>query len=41
MVFFIDDNFAIDRKRIKSLLREMIEKTTGTPVSVRMARPSR
>ncbi|RPJ64468.1 MAG: radical SAM protein, partial [Acidobacteria bacterium] len=31
MVFFIDDNFAIDRKRIKSLLREMIDRDACLP----------
>jgi radical SAM superfamily enzyme YgiQ (UPF0313 family) len=31
MVFFIDDNLAINRKRIKSLLREMIERDACLP----------
>jgi len=31
MVFFIDDNFAINRKRIKSLLREMIDRDACLP----------
>jgi radical SAM superfamily enzyme YgiQ (UPF0313 family) len=31
MVFFIDDNLAINRKRIKSLLREMIDRDACLP----------
>jgi len=31
MVFFIDDNFAINRKRTKSLLREMIDRNACLP----------
>jgi radical SAM superfamily enzyme YgiQ (UPF0313 family) len=31
MVFFIDDNFAINRKRVKSLLREMIQRDACLP----------
>lgn len=31
MVFFIDDNFAINRKRLKSLLREMINRDACVP----------
>ncbi len=31
MVFFVDDNLAINRKRIKSLLREMIERDARLP----------
>ncbi|MFB3904636.1 MAG: radical SAM protein [Acidobacteriota bacterium] len=31
MVFFVDDNLAINRKRIKSLLREMLERDACLP----------